>query len=103
LVGGIVQHGLLQRNPRLGQSLGGQLQNLQNTPPSTLKNQAELRASALHRCTAQYTLFSCSLAPAKSPAVLGGRSRAAIKKILTQPECRFSQASTTRASPPPAR
>jgi hypothetical protein len=33
LVGGVVQHGLLQRNPRLGQSLGGQLQDLQNAPP----------------------------------------------------------------------
>jgi hypothetical protein len=53
-----VQHGLLQRDPRLGQPLGGQLQDLQNTPPSTRENFGRVPDSTQARCTAQYNLFS---------------------------------------------
>ena len=37
LTGRVMQHGLLEGNPGLGQPLCRQLQDLQNTPPSTMK------------------------------------------------------------------
>jgi hypothetical protein len=51
LIGGIVQHGLLERNPGLRQSLGGQLQDLQRTllPRMTCDQRTEQQA--------QYTLI----------------------------------------------
>jgi len=49
----VVDDRLLQRDPRLGQALGRELQDLQNTPPSTTKCQK--RKSNVY--PAQYTLF----------------------------------------------
>ena len=58
LVGGVVQHGLLQRNPRLGQPLGRQLQNLQIAPPSVNERRPrEADGTSRQRGKAQYTLF----------------------------------------------
>ena len=91
-----MQHGLLQRDPRLGQPLGRQLQDLQDD--ASFNDRTDASERGLRTASAYSTIYPVFVTHFGWPCARCLRTGAGCYQKDTNRRCRSSAASTTRAS-----